>query len=69
MKRLFSYLRPFAGRMSVGLTIKIAGTLVELALPYILGMILNDIIKDYALSGDTEGGLRSILNWGGVMAV
>ena len=55
--------------MSVGLTIKIAGTLVELALPYILGMILNDIIKNYALSGDTEGGLRSILLWGGVMAV
>ena len=49
MKRLFSYLRPFAGRMSIGLAIKIAGTLVELALPYILGMILNDIIKNYAL--------------------
>ena len=69
MKRLFSYLRPFAGRMSVGLAIKIAGTLVELALPYILGMILNDIIKNFALSGDTEGGLRSILLWGGIMAV
>ena len=69
MKRLFAYLRPFAGRMSVGLAIKIAGTLVELALPYILGMILNDIIKNYALSGDTEGGLRSILLWGGIMAV
>ena len=55
--------------MSVGLAIKIAGTLVELALPYILGMILNDIIKNYALSGDTEGGLRSILLWGGIMAV
>ena len=69
MKRLFAYLRPFMGRMSVGLAIKIAGTLVELALPYILGMILNEIIKDYALSGDTEGGVRSILIWGGVMAV
>lgn len=69
MKRLFAYLRPFMGRMSVGLTIKIAGTLVELALPYILGMILNEIIVSYADSGDTEGGLRSILIWGGVMAV
>lgn len=69
MKRLFAYLRPFMGRMSVGLTIKIAGTLVELALPYILGMILNEIIVRYADSGDTEGGLRSILIWGGVMAV
>ena len=69
MKRLFAYLRPFMGRMSVGLAIKIAGTLVELALPYILGMILNEIIEEYALSGNTEGGLRSILIWGGVMAV
>ncbi len=69
MKRLFAYLKPFAGRMSVGLTIKIAGTLVELALPYILGMILNDIIGNFADSGDTKGGLRSILIWGGVMAV
>ncbi len=69
MKRLFAYLRPFAGRMSVGLTIKIAGTLVELALPYILGMILDEIIVTYATSGDTDGGLRSILVWGGIMAV
>ena len=69
MKRLFRYLRPFAGRMSVGLTIKIAGTLVELALPYILGMILNDIIEEFAQTKDTDGGLTSILLWGGVMAV
>ena len=55
--------------MSVGLTIKIAGTLVELALPYILGMILDEIIVSYAGSGDVRGGLRSILFWGGVMAV
>ena len=69
MKRLFRYLRPFAGRMSVGLTIKIAGTLVELALPYILGMILNDIIEEFAQTKDTDGGLTSIILWGGVMAV
>ncbi len=69
MKRLFAYLRPFMGRMSVGLTIKILGTLVELALPYILGMILDEIIVNYAASRDTEGGLRSILIWGGIMAV
>ena len=69
MKRLFAYLRPFAGRMSVGLTIKIAGTVVELALPYILGMILNEVIVNYADSGDTDAGLRSILIWGGIMAV
>ena len=69
MKRLFAYLKPFMGRMSVGLTIKIAGTLVELALPYILGMILDEIIVNYASSGNIRGGVRSILLWGGVMAV
>ena len=69
MKRLFSYLRPFAGRMTVGLTIKILGTLVELALPYILGMILNQVIVNFADSKDTAGGTRSILLWGGIMAV
>ena len=69
MKRLFTYLRPFAGRMSVGLTIKIAGTVVELALPYILGMILNEVIVNFADSKDTDGGLRSILIWGGIMAI
>ena len=69
MKRLFTYLRPFIGRMSVGLTIKILGTLVELALPYILGMILNDVIGNFAASKDTDAGLRSILIWGGIMAI
>ena len=62
-------MRPFFGRMSVGLTIKIAGTLVELALPYILGMILDEIIVNFATTRDTEGGIRSILWWGGIMAV
>ena len=57
------------GRMSVGLTIKILGTLVELALPYILGMILNEVIGNFATSKNTDAGLRSILIWGGVMAV
>ena len=69
MKRLFAYLKPFAGRMSVGLTIKILGTLVELALPYILGMILNEVIVNFAASKDTPAGIRSILIWGGIMAV
>lgn len=55
--------------MSIGLAIKIAGTVVELALPYILGMILNEVIANFADTKDTEGGLRSILIWGGIMAI
>ncbi len=69
MKRLFRYLRPFAGRMSVGLFIKILGTLVELALPYILGMILDDVVLRYVGDSTAGDGVRAILLWGGVMAI
>ncbi len=69
MKRLFCYLRPYFGRMSVGLTIKILGTLVELALPYILGLILNEVIVRFAGDATPDRGIRTILMWGGVMAV
>ena len=41
MKIMLKYLKPFRGRMSVGLSIKIFGTLVELLLPYILSHILE----------------------------
>lgn len=60
MKFLFRYLKPFAGIMSVGLLIKMTGTLVELALPYILSYILDDIVPK-------DGRLGTIVLWGGVM--
>ncbi len=69
MKRLFAYLRPYAGRMSVGLAIKIFGTLVELALPYILGLILNEVIEQFVGDATPGRGVRAILFWGGIMAV
>ncbi len=69
MKRLFRYLRPFAGRMSLGLTIKILGSLVELALPYILGLILNEVIGRFAEDATPDRGIRTILVWGGVMVI
>lgn len=60
MKFLFRYLKPFARIMSVGLFIKTVGTLVELALPYILSYILDDIVPN-------DGRLGTIVLWGGVM--
>ncbi len=69
MKHLFRYLKPFLGRMSVGLFIKILGTLVELLLPYILGMILDDVVVRYIGASEAAPGVRAILLWGGVMAV
>ncbi|MBE6559064.1 MAG: ABC transporter ATP-binding protein [Ruminococcaceae bacterium] len=55
--------------MSVGLTIKILGTLVELAIPYILSVILDEAIPAAVEIGDTQGGLRQIFIWGALMVV
>ena len=59
MKIMLRYLKPFYGRMSVGLFIKIAGTLVELLLPYILSHILKSVV----VSQD----IGEIVKWGGLM--
>ena len=60
MKIVFKYLREFYGRMTVGLIIKITGTLAELMLPYILSHILANVLGS---------GLGDILFWGGMMIV
>lgn len=44
MKLIMRYLKPFFGRMFFGLSIKSAGTLVELAIPYILSYILESVV-------------------------
>ena len=60
MKIVFKYLRDYYGRMTLGLGIKVAGTLVELMLPYILSHILADVIgKD----------MSEIIFWGVLMIV
>jgi len=59
MKLIFSYMRPYLGRMSLGFVIKVAGTIVELVLP----MILKQLIDVAVPSGD----MRSVLLWGGGM--
>ncbi|MCQ2430805.1 MAG: ABC transporter ATP-binding protein/permease [Clostridia bacterium] len=69
MKKLFRYMKPYLGRMSVGLIIKIAGTLAELALPYILSLILDEVIPAAAAEGDRGAGIRRILLWGGLMVL
>lgn len=44
MKRVFAYLKPYYFRMSIGLTIKILGTFMDLGLPWVLAFIIDDII-------------------------
>ena len=61
MKRIAAYLRPFIPRMSFGFLIKVLGTLVELAIPWILSHIIDDIIP--------LGEMKPVVVWGGLMIV
>lgn len=63
MKILFHYLRPVAGRIAVGTTIKFIGSIMDLFLPYILAHLLDTVVPDAKADGD----LRLIFIWGGVM--
>lgn len=60
MKFLYRYVKPFAGIMLVGLFIKTIGTMSELALPYILSYILDEIVK-------SDGRISMIVLWGCLM--
>ncbi|GAA0122503.1 MAG: ABC transporter ATP-binding protein [Clostridium argentinense] len=59
MKQIFKYLKPYVFRMCIGLTIKFTGTIVELALPWILSYMIDEIIPLKQV--------RPILIWGGLM--
>lgn len=60
MKTVFSYLKPYLGRMGIGFMIKVSGTVSELMLPYILSYILKDVITRST---------KDIILWGGLMIV
>lgn len=51
MKNLLKYIRPYAGRMGLGLVIKFVGTIMDLFLPWILAYIIDSVIprKDVSL--------------------
>ena len=61
MKRLLTYLRPFIPRMSLGLAVKVFGTLIELAIPWILSYIIDDLIP--------IGEMSPVVIWGMLMIV
>ena len=48
MKTIFTYIRPKLAQMSVQLLIKFGGTIVELLLPWMLSVILDE----YAAAGN-----------------
>ena len=61
MKFFIKYLAPFKNRMALGFSIKVAGTVAELFLPYILTHILDNVI----------GTLRveKVVFWGFIMII
>lgn len=61
MKFIMKYLRPFYAVMILGLTIKVLGTIVELALPYILSYILKNVVEKQQIN--------LIIIWGVIMIV
>ncbi len=61
MNLFIKYLKPFALAMTGGLVIKIIGTLMDLALPYLLALIIDDVVP--------RENLNEILFWGAVMIV
>ena len=44
MKKIFAYLKPHIPRMTVGLTIKFIGTIMDLLLPWILAYMIDDVV-------------------------
>lgn len=44
MKMVISYLKPYAFKMCIGLLIKVTGTIMDLAIPYLLSYIIDEVI-------------------------
>lgn len=65
MKLVFKYLKPFGFSLLIGFCIKVAGTLAELALPYILSHMLDVVVPANA----AQTNLTPVYIWGGIMLV
>lgn len=61
MKRMLMYVRPYLARMSLGLFVKFAGTIMDLALPWILAHLIDEVVP--------LGNRGSIFGWGVVMLI
>ena len=71
MRTVLAYLKPHRRYMCLSLTIKVLGTMVELALPYILSHIIQNVIKPMGAesSPDLAAGSRRIVMWAVIMIV
>lgn len=61
MNRFLQYLRPYFGRMSLGLSIKFIGTMMDLLIPWILAHIIDKVVPTRQIS--------SVFFWGTMMVL
>ena len=59
MRMIFQYLKPFVPRMSLGLTIKFIGSVMDLLLPWILSYMIDEVAPTRDMG--------RIVLWGGAM--
>ena len=71
MKRVLAYLKPYTKFMSFSLTVKCFATLIELALPYILKHIIDNVIRPMAAveNPDVKAKVTEICIWAVIMIV
>ncbi len=62
MRTIAKYIKPFVGRISLQMLIKISGTVIELFLPAMLSVIIDDYAKQ-------PGGERGVWLMGGLMVL
>lgn len=60
MKKIMEYIRPLFGRMLAGFGIKLIGTIMDLAIPWILAHMIDEVVP--------RGDRRAIFIWGIGMA-
>lgn len=61
MRMIFHYLKPFLPRMSLGLTIKFIGAIMDLLLPWILSWLIDEVAPTRDMG--------QVLLWGGAMVL
>ncbi len=61
MKTVLKYLKPYSLRMTLGFTIKVLGTFMDLGLPWVLAYIIDDVIPYKKVSLVLWWGLAMIL--------
>ena len=61
MKYILRYMKPLAGRIMGGMSIKLFGTVMDLLIPYILAHIIDQVTPRHDV--------KLVLLWGGIMIV